>query len=45
LLGVRDIERRLSPAEVRSANKELVDAVEKWRTRDLSQESIKYLLE
>ena len=28
---------------VSTANKELVDAVEKWRTRDLSKESIKYL--
>ena len=35
------IGQRLSPAEVSTANKEL--AVERWRTRNLSKESIKYL--
>ncbi len=43
MISSRLIGRKLSPTEVSSANKELVDAVEKWRTRDLSQESIKYL--
>ena len=35
--------RKVSPAEVSNANKELIDAVENRRTRDLSTESIKYL--
>jgi len=43
MISSRLIGRKLSPTEVSSANKELVDAVEKWRTRDLSKESIKYL--
>lgn len=43
MISSRLIGRKLSPTEVSSANKELVDAVEKWRTRDLSEESIKYL--
>ena len=37
------IGRRISSTEVSNANKELIDAVEKWRTRDLSEEPIKYL--
>jgi putative transposase len=36
--------RKISAGEVSRANQELVDAVERWRTRDLSQEKIKYLL-
>jgi len=43
MISSRLIGRKLSPTEVSSANKDLVDAVEKWRTRDLSKESIKYL--
>ncbi|MGQ9648459.1 MAG: IS256 family transposase [Thermodesulfobacteriota bacterium] len=43
MISSRLIGRKLSPTEISSANKELVEAVEKWRTRDLSQESIKYL--
>jgi putative transposase len=53
MISSRLIGRKLSPTEVSSANKELVDAVEKCptesdpplveRTRDLSKESIKYL--
>jgi putative transposase len=43
MISSRLIGRKLSPTEVSSANKELVEAVEKWRTRDLSKESIKYL--
>lgn len=39
-LSSRLIGRRLSPTEMSRANKELVDAVEKGRTRDLSHESI-----
>ena len=53
MISSRLIGRKLSPTEVSSANKELVDAVERCptesdpplaeRTRDLSKESIKYL--
>lgn len=43
MISERLIGRRVSPAEVSNANKELIDAVEGWRNRDLSQESIKYL--
>ncbi len=35
--------RRISPTETNSVNAELNAAVEAWRRRDLSQESIKYL--
>lgn len=43
LLSRRLIGRKLSHAEVSTANRELREAVEKWRTRDLSKEKIKYL--
>jgi len=43
MISERLIGRKVSPAEVSNANKELIDAVEEWRNRDLSQESIKYL--
>jgi putative transposase len=43
MISNRLIGRNISPGEISNANKELIDAVEKWRTRDLSQESIKYL--
>ena len=43
MISTRLIGRKISPTEVSNANKELIDAVEKWRTRDLSGESIKYL--
>ena len=43
MMSERLIGRKVSPAEVSNANKELIDAVENWRTRDLSTESIKYL--
>jgi putative transposase len=43
LLSKRLIGRSLSPAEVSNATTELKQAVEKWRTRDLSGEKIKYL--
>lgn len=36
--------RKISAGEVSRANGELLDAVEGWRTRDLSEEKIKYLL-
>ena len=43
LLFNKLIGRKLSSQEVSNANKELVPAIEKWRTRDLSAENIKYI--
>jgi putative transposase len=43
MISTRLIGRKISPSEVSNANKELIEAVEKWRTRDLSGEKIKYL--
>ena len=43
MMSKRLIGRKISPSEVSNANKELIDAVENWRTRDLSGETIKYL--
>jgi len=43
MISTRLIGRKISPTEVSNANKELIDAVEKWRTRDLSGETIKYI--
>lgn len=43
LLSKRLIGRSLSPTEVSNATTELKQAVETWRTRDLSGEKIKYL--
>jgi len=40
ILSHRLIGRKLSHAEISSANTELVDAVEKWRSRDLSCERV-----
>lgn len=43
LLSKRLIGRKISHEEVSKANRELTDAVEHWRNRDLSQEAVKYL--
>ena len=43
LLSNKLIGRKISPQEVSNANKELISAIEKWRTRDLSKEIIKYM--
>ncbi|MDY7035230.1 MAG: transposase [Thermodesulfobacteriota bacterium] len=43
MISNRLIGRKISPTEVSNANKELIDAVENWRTRDLSEEKIKYI--
>jgi putative transposase len=43
MISTRLIGRKISPTEVSNANKELIDAVERWRTRDLSGEPIKYI--
>ena len=44
LLSERLIGRRISPMEISKASKELSQAVEAWRQRDLSRESIKYMI-
>jgi len=43
LMSKRLIGRSISHAEVSNANKELAEAVEKWRMRDLSAEAVKYI--
>lgn len=43
MMSERLIGRGISATEVSNANKELIDAVERWRTRDLSQDPIKYI--
>ena len=43
MISTRLIGSKISPTEISNANKELIDAVEKWRTRDLSGETIKYI--
>jgi putative transposase len=43
MLSKRLIGREISHEEVSKANRELTDAVEKWRNRDLSREKIKYI--
>jgi putative transposase len=43
MMSERLIGRKISSSEVSNANKELIDAVEKWRERDLSEESVKYM--
>jgi len=43
MISIRLIGRKISPTEISNANKGLIDAVEKWRSRDLSNETIKYL--
>lgn len=43
MISRRLLGRKLSHTEVSNANKGLDEAVEKWRTRDLSQEQIQYL--
>jgi len=42
MMSKRLIGRKISAGEISNANKSLIDAVEKWRNRDLSEESIKY---
>ena len=43
MISTRLIGRKISASEVSNANKELIDAVEEWRNRDLSGETIKYI--
>lgn len=44
MISKKLIGRRISAAEVSNVNKELIEAAEQWRTRDLSEELIKYIL-
>jgi putative transposase len=43
IMSQRLIGRKLSHTEISQATRELADAVEKWRSRDLSGEPIKYI--
>ena len=43
MISKRLIGRKISPTEISNANKGLIDAVEKWRERDLSDDRIKYM--
>jgi len=43
MISRRLIGRKISHTEISSANADLTEAVEKWRMRDLSKESIKYI--
>jgi putative transposase len=43
MISKKLIGRRISPTEVSNAGRELISAAEEWRTRDLSEDSFKYL--
>jgi putative transposase len=43
LISQRLLGRKLSHTEISNANRELTAAVDRWRTRDLSQENLRYL--
>ena len=43
MLSKKLIGIKISPSEVSRANRQLIEAVEQWRTRDLREEAIKYL--
>ena len=43
MISKKLIGRRISPGEISNANKELIDSVEEWRNRDLSDDPIKYV--
>ena len=43
MISKKLIGRKISATEISNVNKEMIDAAETWRSRDLSQESIKYL--
>jgi putative transposase len=44
MISERLIGKKISPTEVSNANKELIEAVDRWRNRDLSLVPIKYLI-
>jgi putative transposase len=43
MISKKLVGRRISAGEVSNINNELIEAAEKWRTRDLSEDSIKYM--
>ena len=43
MISKRLIGRKISAGEVSNVNNELIEAAEKWRTRDLSEDPIKYM--
>jgi putative transposase len=43
MISEKLIGRKISPAEISNVNGRLIDSVEKWRSRDLSDTPIKYL--
>ena len=43
MISKKLIGRKISAGKISNVNKELMEAAEKWRTRDLSEESIKYI--
>jgi len=43
MISKRLIGRKISAGEVSNVNNELIEAAEKWRTRDLSEDSIQYM--
>lgn len=43
LISKRLFGRKLSPSEISENNKGLIEGIERWRSRDLSGEAIKYL--
>ena len=43
MISTRLIGRKISPTEVSNANRGLIDVVEKRTTRNLSEETIKYV--
>jgi len=43
MISKRLLGRKISSSEVSNANRGLIDAVEGWRTRDLSAEAIRYI--
>lgn len=43
MISERLLGRKISAGEVSRVSKQLVEAVERWRTRDLSEEKVKYL--
>lgn len=43
MISKKLVGRKLSATEVSEANSQLIEAIERWRDRDLSEESIKYM--
>ena len=43
MLSKKLIGRKISPGQISNANKELIDSIEEWRNRNLSDEPIKYM--